>query len=66
MKENYNYLYVLDYSDSSLHEIKLSEEDKKITAEEVLNKYGLHYSNCNWMYTEIPISAIITHIENND
>lgn len=46
MKENNNYLYVLDYSDSSFHEIELTEEDKKVTAEEVLTRYGLHHSNC--------------------
>ena len=53
MKDNtFYYLYVLDCSYPGIYEIKLTEEDQKLTSNELLKKYGLKETNCNFMYTK--------------
>ena len=53
MKDNtFYYLYVLDYSYPGIYEIKLTEEDQKLTSNEILEKYGLKETNCHFMYTK--------------
>ncbi len=53
MKDNiFYYLYVLDFSYPGIYEIELTEEDKKLTSNEILKKYGLKEDNCHFMYTE--------------
>ena len=53
MKDNtFYYLYVLDFSYPGIYEIELTEEDKKLTSNEILEKYGLKEDNCHFMYTE--------------
>lgn len=47
-----SYLYILDYSDGSVCEIKLTEDDLKIDDLETLfNKYNLNIDTCSWMFT---------------
>ena len=53
MKDNiFYYLYVLDFSYSGIYEIELTEEDQKLTSNEILEKYGLKETNCHFMYTK--------------
>ena len=53
MKDNtFYYLYVLDFSYPGIYEIELTEEDKKLTSNEILKKHGLKEDNCHFMYTE--------------
>ena len=53
MKDNtFYYLYVLDYSYPAIYEIELTEEDQKLTSNEILEKHGLKEDNCNFMYTK--------------
>ena len=53
MKDNiFYYLYVLDCSYPDIYEIKLTEEDQKLTSNEILEKYGLKETNCHFMYTK--------------
>ena len=61
MKENaFDYLYVLDYSDSTICEIDLSNEDNIDNVEALLTKYGLDSGTCSWMVTDRKIDNIIT------
>lgn len=47
-----SYLYVLDYSDSSVCEIKLTKDDLEIeNVEKLFDKYNLNIDNCSWMFT---------------
>ena len=53
MKDNtFYYLYVLDFSYPGIYEIELTEEDQKLTSNEILEKYGLKETNCHFMYTK--------------
>ena len=53
MKDNtFYYLYVLDFSCPAIYEIELTEEDKKLTSNEILEKHGRKEENCHFMYTE--------------
>lgn len=51
MEGNNEYLYVLDYSDATVCEIKLDKEDDKLTTEEILHRRGLNADECAFMYT---------------
>lgn len=52
----YNYLYVLDYCQGEIYEIKLDEIDKQkmdndnLDVEELLNEYGLNIDDCHYMF----------------
>lgn len=52
INENFGYLYVLEYSYPAIFEIELTEEDQDLTSDEILEKYGLKESVCEFMYTE--------------
>ena len=53
MEENkFGYLYVLEFSYPAIYEIELTEEDQKLTSNEILEKYGLKETNCHFMYTK--------------
>ena len=53
---SYNYLYVLDYSQGEIYEIKLDEIDKQkmdndnLDVEELLDEYGLNIDNCHYLF----------------
>ena len=52
INENFGYLYVLEYSYPAIFEIELTEEDKDLTSNEILEKYGLKESVCEFIHTE--------------
>ena len=53
MEENkFGYLYVLEFSYPAIYEIELTEEDQKLTSDEILEKHSLIEDNCQFMYTE--------------
>ena len=51
-ENNFNYLYILEFSYPAIYEIELTEEDQKLTSNEILEKHGLKEDNCNFMYTK--------------
>lgn len=51
-ENNFSYLYILEFSYPSIYEIELTEEDQKLTSNEILEKHGLKEDNCNFMYTK--------------
>ena len=51
-ENNFNYLYILEFSYPAIYEIELTEEDQKLTSDEILEKHGLKENTCNFMYTE--------------
>lgn len=48
----FGYLYVLEFSYPAMYEIELTEEDQKLTSDEILKKHGLKEDNCHFMYSE--------------
>ena len=50
--KHFGYLYIFDYSSPTIYEIELTEEDQKLTSDEILEKHGLKEDNCHFMYTE--------------
>lgn len=53
MKENkFGYLYILECSHPAIYEIELTEEDQKLTSDEILEKHGLKENTCEFMYSE--------------
>ena len=57
------YCYVMDFSDSTICEIKVApednDEDGEIDVDKLFAKYGLKTSNCEWMFTTSKIEGII-------
>ena len=51
-ENNHNYMYILDFSYPGIYEIELTKEDKNLTTNELLEKYGLKEDTCNYMFTE--------------
>ena len=50
---NIMYIYVLDYCQSSIFEIKLDKEDEdNDDIERILHDYGLSADSCEYMYSE--------------
>lgn len=57
--ENINeYCYIMDFSDSSISEIKLNKENKQLKLYELLDKYGFKFTECNFMFTTKRITNI--------
>ena len=54
-----NFVYILDYGVGLIFEIELTEADKQLEAEELLDKYGFRTGECSWMFTENKIDNII-------
>lgn len=48
MEYGVEYLYVLDYSDNTISEIKIAPDED---AEVVLTNYGFNPDNCSWMFS---------------
>lgn len=48
----FGYLYILEFSYPAIYEIELTEEDKKLTSNEILEKHGLKETNCHFVYTK--------------
>lgn len=52
------YCYILDYSDATICEIELTDEDKDLESEDLLNKYGCKSDTCSFMFTAVRIENI--------
>lgn len=59
--EGFKYMYVMDFSDSSITEVYLKDEDNKLEANDLLNKYSFNVNTCSWMFTTTKIDNIITY-----
>jgi hypothetical protein len=57
-KNDWSYLYVLDYSDCTICEIELDEEDSKLTTFDILHRRGMDADECAHMYTNNRIEEI--------
>lgn len=56
-----DYLYILDYSDSTINKIILKEEDKNLETEDILNRYGFNIDKCYFMFSNIDIKEITVY-----
>lgn len=54
-----NYIYILDYSDATICEIHLTDEEKEMEIDDVIEKHGCNINTSNWMTTENKIDNII-------
>ena len=52
------YCYVMDFSDASLSEIKITEENKDLESCDLLDKYGFNNDECFCMFTSNRITNI--------
>lgn len=57
-KCNPEYLYIMDFSNGGIYEVKLKPEDEDIDSEKLLDKYGFKTSQCSWMFTTHKINSI--------
>ena len=61
MEENkFGYLYVLEFSYPAIYEIELTEEDQKLTSDEILEKIKEHF--CVDNVTDKTIEYVIEEI----
>ena len=53
MKNTEEYVYILDYCNGDLYEIKLEPEDRnrELDMDVFLKEYGLNTDECSWMFT---------------
>lgn len=52
------YLYVINFSDASISEIEITEEDKDLESCDLLDKYGFNDDECFFMFTTKRITNI--------
>lgn len=57
-KDIKEYLYVMDFSDSSISEIEITKEDKDLETCDLLDKYGFNDDECFFMFTTKRITNI--------
>lgn len=57
--DNKEYIYILDYSNSTICEIVRDVDDER-EIEDVLKEYGCNINTCSWMITDHKINEIIT------
>ena len=57
---NEEWLYVLDYNNEGLYEIKLTpeEQERDLYMDVFLKEYGLNVNECSWMFTSHRIIMI--------
>lgn len=53
------YIYILDYSDSTICEIVKDVDDER-EVENVLKEHGCNINTCSWMITDNKINEITT------
>lgn len=53
------YIYILDYSDSTICEIVRDVDDKQ-EIEDILKEHGCNINTCSWMITDHKINEITT------
>lgn len=64
MEENkdyieYHYIYVLDYSDCSICEIAISDNERTMEPEDIIEEHGCNISTSSWMFSNNKIENII-------
>ena len=57
--DNKEYIYILDYSDSTICEIVRDVDDER-EIEDVLKEYGCNINTCSYMIVYHKINEIIT------
>ena len=57
--DNKEYIYILNYSDSTICEIVRDADDER-EVENVLKEHGCNINTCSWMITDYKINEIIT------
>lgn len=57
--DNKEYIYILDYSDSTICEIVRDADDKQ-EVEDVLKEHGCNINTCSYMIVDHKINEIIT------
>lgn len=58
MEDAKEYCYVMDFSDASLSEIEITEENKDLESSDLLDKYGFNDDECFFMFTTKRITNI--------
>lgn len=58
MEDIKEYCYVMDFSDASLSEIEITEENKDLESSDLLDKYGFNDDECFFMFTTKRITNI--------
>ena len=58
MEDVKEYLYVMDFSDTSISEIEITKEDKDLESCDLLDKYGFNDDECFFMFTTQRITEI--------
>lgn len=58
MEDIKEYLYVMDFSDTSISEIEITKEDKDLETSDLLDKYGFNDDECFFMFTTQRITKI--------
>ena len=56
---NKEYCYILDYSDSTICKIELTEEEKELETEDLLKRHGLDIDQCAFMFSSRDLNSII-------
>lgn len=64
MEENedlieYNYIYVLDFSDCSICEITISDDERAMEPEDIIEIHGFNVNTSSWMFSQYKIENII-------
>lgn len=54
-----NYIYVLDYDDNTICEIHISDEERQMEIEDIIEKRGCNINTSSWMTTKNKIDCII-------
>ena len=57
--DNKEYIYILDYFDSTIYEIVRDVDDKR-EIKDLLEEYGCNINTCSWMITDHKINKIPT------
>lgn len=57
--EDFNYIYVLDYSDASIYEIQVLDSMKDKAIEDIVKQSGCNINTSSWMCTVDKIESII-------
>lgn len=58
MEDAKEYCYIMDFSDASLSEIEITEENKDLESSDLLDKYGFNDDECFFMFTTKRITNI--------
>lgn len=58
----FEYMYVMDYSTSSISEVRINNNKEIEDVETFLDELGFNHNTCHWMFTQTKINNI-TEIE---